>query len=136
MNDMQWIRLTRIDTLPLREGRAVMLAGRELAVFNLGDRVLVTDNRCPHQGGPLCDGIVTGSAVVCPLHAWKIDLDSGCVLRPSARPDAAIDTYPTRVVDGVVLVGLPGDDDVVPMTPPPSGSPISEGDFRPPVQRS
>ena len=135
MNDMQWIRLTRIDTLPLREGRPVMLAGRELAVFNLGDRVLVTDNRCPHQGGPLCDGIVTGSAVVCPLHAWKIDLDSGCVLRPSARPDTAVETYPTRLVDGVVLVGLPGDDDVVPM-PPPSGAPISEGDFHPPVQRS
>ena len=37
------------------------LASREIAIFNLGDRLLATDNSCPHQGGPLCDGIVTGS---------------------------------------------------------------------------
>ena len=109
MNNLHWIRVTSLDTLPLREGRPVMLAGREIALFNLGDRVLATDNRCPHQGGPLCDGIVTGTAVVCPLHARKIDLESGCVLRPAADADAAVETYPTRVVDGVVLLGLPAD---------------------------
>jgi nitrite reductase (NADH) small subunit len=135
MSDVHWIRITHIDTLPLREGRPVMLAGRELALFNLGDRVLATDNRCPHQAGPLCDGIVTGSAVVCPLHAWKIDLESGCVLRPGTHAEAAVDTYPTRVVDGVVLIGLPAANDA-PATAGPSIPPISDGDFCPPLQRS
>jgi nitrite reductase (NADH) small subunit len=136
MSDVHWVRVTRIDTLPLREGRPVMLAGRELALFNLGDRVLATDNRCPHQGGPLCDGIVTGSAVVCPLHAWKIDLESGCVVRPSAQADAGVETYPTRIVDGVVLVGLPlVDVDGESMTTS-SRPPISDGDFTPLLQRS
>jgi nitrite reductase (NADH) small subunit len=106
MIDLHWIAITTIDALPLREGRPVIVAGRELALFNLGDRVLATDNRCPHQGGPLCDGIVAGSAVVCPLHAWKIDLQSGEVMRPTAQNDAAVETYPTRIVDGLVLVGL------------------------------
>jgi len=136
MKDVHWIRVTRIETLPLREGRPVMLAGRELALFNLGDRVLATGNRCPHQGGPLCDGIVTGSAVVCPLHAWKIDLESGCVLRPSAQADAGVETYPTRIVDGVVLVGLPlvgVDGESMTTSSPP---PISDGDFNPLLQRS
>jgi nitrite reductase (NADH) small subunit len=136
MNDVHWIRVTHIETLPLREGRPVLLAGRELALFNLGDRVLATDNRCPHQGGPLCDGIVTGSAVVCPLHAWKIDLESGCVLRPTAQDEAGVETYPTRIVDGVVLVGLPLVDVDAENLMTPSRLPISDDDFSPPLQRS
>jgi nitrite reductase (NADH) small subunit len=83
-----------------------MLGDRELALFNLGDTILVTDNRCPHQGGPLCDGIVTGHSVICPLHAWKVSLASGSVERPTHGKEHCVRTYPTRVEDGVVLVGL------------------------------
>ena len=85
MNGYRWVRVTRSETVPLREGRAVTLAGREIAIFNLGDRFLATDNQCPHQGGPLCDGIVAGDSVVCPLHAWKVRLDSGVVERPAVQ---------------------------------------------------
>ena len=37
---------------------------------------MTIENRCPHKGGPLCDGIVSGTAVVCPLHGWRFDLDT------------------------------------------------------------
>jgi nitrite reductase/ring-hydroxylating ferredoxin subunit len=67
--ERRWIRMTACDNVPPRERRAVMVADREIAIFNLGDRFLAVDNRCPHRGGPLCDGIVAGHAVVCPLHA-------------------------------------------------------------------
>jgi nitrite reductase (NADH) small subunit len=106
MNGHRWVRVTRCENVPLREGRAVTLAGREIAIFNLGDRFLATDNRCPHQGGPLCDGIVAGDSVVCPLHAWKVRLDSGVVERPVSS-DACVGTYPTRVEDGMVWLELP-----------------------------
>ena len=104
---LYWVRVTACENIPPREGRAVTIGGRELAIFNLGDRFLATDNRCPHQGGPLCDGIVTGTSVVCPLHAWKVNLASGAVERPSAGRDHCVATYPARVEEGVVLVGLP-----------------------------
>ena len=102
----RWVRVAALENVPLREGRAVSIGGRELAVFNLGDRVRATANRCPHRGGPLCDGIVTGSAVVCPLHAWKVDLDAGAVQRPAAA-DACVETYPARVEEGIILVRVP-----------------------------
>ena len=104
---MRWIRVTACDNIPLREGRAVIVGGREIALFNLGDRFLATDNRCPHQGGPLCDGIVTGDAVVCPLHAWKISLASGRVERPAGATDRCVRTFATRVENGLVLIELP-----------------------------
>ena len=62
MSSVRWIRVTTIENVPPREGRAVLLGDREIALFNLGDHFLATDNRCPHQGGPLCDGIVTGTS--------------------------------------------------------------------------
>jgi len=112
MTEHHWVRITSTGNIPLREGRAVQVAGREIAIFNLGDRFLATDNQCPHKGGPLCDGIVTGSSVVCPLHAWKVDLANGCVERPAAGKDHCVRTYPTRVEDDVVLIGLPASEEV------------------------
>jgi nitrite reductase (NADH) small subunit len=107
MSDQVWVRVTTIDNIPEREGRAVRIGAHEIAIFNLGDRFLATDNRCPHQGGPLCDGIVTGSSIVCPLHAWKVNLASGSVERPGTAADHCVATYPVRVDDGVVVVEMP-----------------------------
>jgi len=105
MND-RWVRVTTRDSVPPREGRTVMLGDREIALFNLGDRFFATDNRCPHRGGPLCDGIVTGTSVVCPLHAWKVNLETGGVERPAGASEC-VRAYPTRLEGDVVLIGLP-----------------------------
>jgi nitrite reductase (NADH) small subunit len=107
MIEHHWVRITPCENIPPREGRAVLVGDREIAVFNLGDSFLATDNRCPHQGGPLCDGIVTGTSVVCPLHAWKVSLDTGAVERPALARDHCVATYPARVEDGIVVIGLP-----------------------------
>ena len=114
----RWIRITPTHNIPPREGRAVLIGDREIALFNLGpatpstalgagEQFLATDNQCPHQGGPLCDGIVTGTSVVCPLHAWKVNLASGQVERPSHGKDHCVTTYSTRIEDGVVLIEWP-----------------------------
>ena len=106
MTEPRWISITPRDTIPPREGRAVLVGGRELAIFNLGDRFLTLENRCPHRGGPLCDGIVAGTAVVCPLHGWKVSLETGEVERPSGG-NACVRTYATRVEGEIVWVEIP-----------------------------
>ena len=73
----RWIRTARCEDIPLREARSVRLGGRDIAIFNLGDRFLAVENRCPHKGGPLAEGIVSGATVVCPLHAWKVKPGDG-----------------------------------------------------------
>ena len=104
MNSRQWVKITAQENIPLREGRAVNVAGNSIAIFNLGDRYVSIENECPHQGGPLCDGIVSGTVVVCPLHGWKFDLMSGDA-KKSAVP-ACVMTYPTEVVDGIVMLDV------------------------------
>lgn len=105
-NERYWIWITEVENVPPREGRAVTVAGRELAIFNLGDRFVAVDNKCPHKGGPLADGIVSGDTVVCPLHGWRIDLTCGGVERP-ANVTQCVEKYPTLVDNGVIVVGLP-----------------------------
>jgi nitrite reductase (NADH) small subunit len=101
----RWVSVTEVENIPLREGRSVQIASHDLAVFNLGDRFLAVENKCPHRGGPLADGIVSGRTVVCPLHAWKIDLESGQVTnRPEENP--CVRTFATTVSDGVVMLEL------------------------------
>jgi nitrite reductase (NADH) small subunit len=105
MTETHWIRVAPCEDVPLREGRVVQLGAIAVALFNLGDRFLAVEGRCPHQGGPLADGIVTGSTVVCPLHAWKVNLADGCVERP-AGSGRCVQTYPVRVEDGIVSIGI------------------------------
>ncbi len=102
--DRRWIRITHSENIPPREGRAVKVGGVEIAIFNLNGRFLTIENQCPHKGGPLCDGIVSGTTVVCPLHGWRFDLESGVAVRASTP--ACVATFPTRVEDGIVLVDI------------------------------
>ena len=106
MSEMTWVRATECENIPLREGRAIQVGDREIAIFNLGDRFLAVENRCPHRSGPLADGIVSGTNIVCPLHAWKFSLETG---RGAGGPAAAscIETFPTRVEQDVILIALP-----------------------------
>ncbi|TMV50840.1 nitrite reductase small subunit NirD [Paenibacillus mesophilus] len=67
----------------------------EIAVFRLSDgKVLAVENKCPHKGGLLSEGMVCGTAVHCPLHDWKIDLDSGLVQEPD---EGCVTTYPVEI---------------------------------------
>ncbi len=104
----RWTRIALSHDIPLREGRAVKVGNREIAIFNLGGKFLAVDNRCPHKGGPLEDGIVSGSAVVCPLHAWKISLETGEGVT-GASASSCVETFRTRVEHGVILLELNDD---------------------------
>lgn len=104
----KWIRITSADHIPVREGRTVRLGSTAIAIFNTGDSFLAVENRCPHGGGPLADGIVSGSTVTCPLHNWRVCLESGQVERPCDTAAPAVRTYRTKVEDGIVMLDSEG----------------------------
>jgi nitrite reductase/ring-hydroxylating ferredoxin subunit len=83
------------------EGRAYVVDGRQIAVFLLGDgTVRAMDAVCPHRGGPLADGQIDESVVMCPLHQYTFSLDDGTC--PSGID--SVRTYPAAVVDGKITV--------------------------------
>jgi nitrite reductase/ring-hydroxylating ferredoxin subunit len=73
--------------------KIVEIAGRSIGVFNVGGEFYALRNRCPHQGGPLCQGRLAGTVASpkpgvyeyardgeilrCPWHGWEFDLKTG-----------------------------------------------------------
>ena len=107
-SETKWVRVTPRESIPLREGRCVEIAGRQIAIFHSQGGFFAAENRCPHRGGPLADGIVSGTTVVCPLHAWKFSLHDGS--SPNhPESDACLTKYRARIEDGVVCIELPDD---------------------------
>lgn len=104
--DATWIPIARTEDLPLREGRVILLGSHEIAVFNLGDRVLAVANHCPHRNGPLADGILSGGTIVCPLHAWKFDLETGKGAN-ALSAEHCLETFQSRFSDGIVFLAIP-----------------------------
>ena len=103
---MRWIPVTAAENIPPREGRAIRAGDRSLAVFNTGQGFLAVENRCPHNGGPLADGILGGTTVTCPLHNWRICLESGMVTKPCADGAPRVRTFPVEVRDGIIVLGI------------------------------
>lgn len=67
-----------LEDIPVRGARVVKAAGMCIAVFRTAtDEAFAIEDKCPHKGGPLSQGIVHGKAVTCPLHNWVISLESG-----------------------------------------------------------
>lgn len=92
-----------ISQLPRTSGRRAWLEdGTEIAVFDLGDRIVAVDNVCPHQRFPLLhEGEVTEGVVSCPMHGWEFDLLTGeCRFGGNAR----LRTWRVEVIDGMVCV--------------------------------
>lgn len=74
------VRVCLTDDVPPGEGRAVTIDDRRIAVFNTAAGWYALDNACPHQGGPLADGVLADSCVICPLHERRFELASGAPL--------------------------------------------------------
>ena len=86
--------VARVGEIPEAEGRSFEVDGRYIAVFLDGGGYYAMDDSCPHQGAPLCDGIVAGKTVTCSWHGWQFRLeDGGWADNPSIR----VRTYPVRV---------------------------------------
>lgn len=82
-----------VEDIPPGERVIVEIAGRSVGVFNVGGEFYALRNTCPHQGGPLCQGRLTGFIMArvpgeysytrrgeilrCPWHGWEFDVKTG-----------------------------------------------------------
>ena len=73
--------------------KLVEVRGRKLVIFNLDGEFFALSDRCPHQGGPLSKGNLTGfvsssapgeycyarkgEVIRCPWHSWEYDIRTG-----------------------------------------------------------
>ncbi len=100
-----WRDIGRLDEVPRLGSRVVATPRGNIAVFRTkDDRVFALEDRCPHKGGPLSQGIVHGNHVTCPLHNWVIDLASGGAVTPD---QGCAPTFPVQILQDRILLLLP-----------------------------
>lgn len=99
-----WIEVGRIEDIPKLGARVVKTAEGDIGIFRTGeDKVFALRDACPHQGGPLSQGIVHGERVTCPLHNWNIELASGQAVAPD---EGCAATFPLKLEGGKVYLDL------------------------------
>ena len=79
-------------------------AGRVFAVFDVSGDLVVTDGACPHNGGPLAEGLVRHGVVTCPWHWYSYELATG---RCRTAAGYSLRRYPVVMVDGQPHAALP-----------------------------
>jgi nitrite reductase (NADH) small subunit len=99
----RWIRVCSTDDCPPGKGIELVAGDRMVAVFNVDGKLYALDGVCPHQGGPLGKGCLTGAIVTCPWHGWQFDVRNGQhqLSRTLVQPG-----FPVRVEDGAVLIDV------------------------------
>ncbi|HHX6488820.1 nitrite reductase small subunit NirD [Pseudomonas aeruginosa] len=101
---MNWLDICALDEINPLGSRVVAGPKGDIAIFRAADdQVFALDDRCPHKGGPLSQGLIYGKRVACPLHNWQIELESGAAVAPD---QGCAHRHPVRVENGRVLLGL------------------------------
>ena len=119
-----------VNDIPPGTRKLVTVRGRPIAVFNLEGEYFGLFNRCPHQGGPMCKGILTGliesdepghyqysrkgEILRCPWHGWEFDVRTG---QSFCEPEKiSVRGYAMEVVEGQRVVQGPYVAETVPVT--------------------
>lgn len=72
-----WHRAIAVNDCPPGSGVECVAGDRIVALFNVDGTFHALDGVCPHQGGPLGKGTLSGCIVTCPWHGWQFDVTSG-----------------------------------------------------------
>jgi 3-phenylpropionate/trans-cinnamate dioxygenase ferredoxin subunit len=102
---VDFVEIVQASELP--EGQRLFFDVGEAAVviFNLAGQLFAIGDVCTHDDGTLGDGDLEGFNVVCPRHGAEFDVRTGQAVQMPAVVD--IPAYPVKIVDGMVLIGIP-----------------------------
>jgi nitrite reductase/ring-hydroxylating ferredoxin subunit len=116
--------------IPPGNRKLVTVRGRPIAIFNIKGEFYGLLNRCPHQGGPMCEGVLTGliqsddpgtyqysrsgEILRCPWHGWEFDVKTG---QSYCDPQKiTVRNYPVEVTPGQRVVQGPYVAEKIPVT--------------------
>ncbi len=101
-----WLEIGTLNDIPKRAARVVKTARGDIAIFRtMDDQVFALEDKCPHKGGPLSQGIVQGESVTCPLHNWVISLRTG---EAQGADQGCTRTIAVKLQEGRILLSWPG----------------------------
>jgi 3-phenylpropionate/trans-cinnamate dioxygenase ferredoxin subunit len=108
LDEVEYVEIAPEDQLPDGERLFLEVEGKSIVLFNLAGKYFAIGDVCSHDNGPVGDGEIEDFEIICPRHGARFDIRSGEATSLPAVVD--IPSYPVRVVDGTIEVGLPKDE--------------------------
>lgn len=91
---MAFLRTARKDEIPVGAIREFQVDGKTVALANVSGTFYAIENTCLHRGGPLGQGVLSGSVVTCSWHGWEFDVTTGKI---KANPTVGVSCYKVEV---------------------------------------
>jgi NAD(P)H-dependent nitrite reductase small subunit len=103
---MKYVKVMSEEDLPIGKSAIISAGEDEIALFNYKGKYYAIANKCPHRGAPLGEGRIEEGIVICPNHEWRFKLESGANMQ---NPELFIPTYPVKVKNENIYIGLEGE---------------------------
>jgi nitrite reductase (NADH) small subunit len=101
---MTWLNVAKLEDIPRLGSRVLPTEKGNIALFrSSSDEIFAVQDRCPHKGGVLSQGIVHGCKVTCPLHSWIIDLKEGEAVAPDV---GHVQTFAVKIEHDEIYLDL------------------------------
>lgn len=100
---MPRVKAGTLKEIPPGAVKEVEAGDSTYAICNVEDTLHCVNGICPHAGGPLGQGILEGSNLMCPWHGWEFDCRSGL----SVSDDLHVETFPVIVENDDVFIEVP-----------------------------
>ena len=102
----RWRTVARAEEIAPGQCTAAVVDDRMVAVVNLDGTFYAIDNICTHAYAELCDGMIFGDRIQCPLHGAQFNIRTGAAETPPAYEP--LKAYPVRVTDDGCIQIDPG----------------------------
>jgi nitrite reductase (NADH) small subunit len=97
----QFLRICLASAVPDEGGVGEFaVEGRPICVARVNGAIAVLDGVCPHEGGPLGEGIVEDGRIVCPWHAYAFDPRSGV---SDQDPVVKVQVFESKIENGELM---------------------------------
>ena len=103
---MKYVKIMKEEDLPIGKSAIISAGEDEIALFNYKGKYYAVTNKCPHRGAPLGEGRIEEGIVICPNHEWRFKLENGANMQ---NPELFIPTYPVKVKNENIYIGLEGE---------------------------
>lgn len=124
------VQLASLADLPDNTPFAANVAGVDLVLIRRGGDVKALYGRCAHRGVLLADGHIDGDTVVCDVHGWRYNVETG--ISP-VNPAVALATFPVQIRDGAVYVDVSAISEFANANPQPYGDDGYQGRWATPA---
>jgi nitrite reductase (NADH) small subunit len=101
---MSFVKVKPLEEVSPGNLTEVSVANAQYVLCNVDGAIYCVNAACPHAGGPLGQGDINGSVLVCPWHGWEFDCRTGL---NDSDECLRLETYPVAVEDGFIHIDVP-----------------------------